>query len=111
MRRRSLLLLLGLAALLALFLAGCPRGGTGRIEVPPDRYHQMVSAFYAGTGALLVDKKDTATERLGEATRLVPDEPAAWANLALLKLRGSDLEGAAKALEKAQALAPPNSRI
>ena len=48
---------------------------------------------------------------LARATELVPEEPAAWADLGLLKLRQGDYEGAATALERARVLAPDSGGI
>lgn len=77
----------------------------------PALYRQMVSAFYTGVTALDVDDNDRAKEQLTQATKLVPNEPAGWANLGLLHLRADDFDAAAQALERARALAPQSAEI
>jgi tetratricopeptide (TPR) repeat protein len=104
-----------LAALAAL-LAGCPGGGgTGPLKVPGDvsrdRYEQMVAAFYPGVAAVEAGFDSQALPRLKQATSLVPEEPAAWADLALAQMRTGDLPGAAASLKRARELAKPNSTI
>jgi cytochrome c-type biogenesis protein CcmH/NrfG len=47
-----------------------------------------------------------AVKNLTEVTRLVPQEPAGWANLGILQLRQNNFEEAAKSLEQARQLAP-----
>jgi tetratricopeptide (TPR) repeat protein len=71
----------------------------------------MVDAFYTGAIAARVGNLALALDRLREATRLVPEEPAAWADLAFAKMRSNDLAGAAASLEKARSLAPRNGEI
>jgi hypothetical protein len=44
-------------------------------------------------------------------TKLYPEEPAGWANLAIYYLRATQLEEAAKALDKARGLAPDHPEI
>lgn len=74
-------------------------------------YEDVVSAFYVGLTALQTGKDDTAGEKLALATRLAPEEPAAWANLGLFYLRQQNIEAADENLSKARALAPQNARI
>lgn len=105
----------GLGAAAAL-LAGCPKPDTGPIRperVPPDRYEQMVNAFYTGAIAAASGDADHAVPALKQATQLIPEEPAGWIDLAyvLILPSKSDMAGATKALDKASALAPQNGRI
>jgi Tfp pilus assembly protein PilF len=75
------------------------------------KYTQAVSAFYVGLGALQVGDDIHAESKLSEFTALVPDEPAGWANWAVLALRQRKLDAAAQRLERALALAPKNDQI
>jgi cytochrome c-type biogenesis protein CcmH/NrfG len=52
-----------------------------------------------------------AEEKLRRVTDLVPQEPAAWANLGLLALRRTAFDVAVDRLQKARMLAPENSQI
>jgi tetratricopeptide (TPR) repeat protein len=81
------------------------------IDTASKQYTDVVQAFYIGLAALQVGEQVRAEEQLTEATRLVPDEPAAWANLGLLALRQSELDAAAERLERARQLAPDSSEI
>lgn len=71
----------------------------------------VVRRFYRGLAHLQVGQTDAAVEELREATRLAPDEPASWANLALAHLRLGSLEAGGSALERAADLAPQSSEI
>ena len=94
-----------------LLLAGCAGKSFAPIEVPPERYRQMVSAFYTGTVALKVNDQERAGTELQRATKIVPEEPAAWANLALRHIGTGNTPEATKALQKALDNAAPNSRL
>lgn len=111
-----------------LFTLGCPRkepdkpatgGGSkgGTLSVSPDVYSKMVSTFFTGALAYessekLDDIKAIATDFTEKATQLVPEEPAAWVNLALNRaVRQSSLGTAQEAIEKARTLAPNNSEV
>ena len=104
------------ASLLALFLAlisicaGC-RTGTKVPEKSSPVYNEVVRAFYVGLAALQVGDDVRADSRLADVTRLVPDEPAGWANWGLLALRQRSYDAAAERLEKARSLAPESDRI
>ncbi|HEX8234722.1 MAG TPA: FG-GAP-like repeat-containing protein [Abditibacteriaceae bacterium] len=74
-------------------------------------YQTVVKEFYTGLVALQAGDLDRAAKNLTEVTRLVPQEPAAWANLGILQLRQNNFEEAARSLEKARQLAPQNGRI
>jgi hypothetical protein len=71
-----------------------------------EAYREMVGAFYGGVAALSVDANENARPKLERAVELVPGEPAAWANLGLVRMRTNDQAGAARDLEQARTLAP-----
>src|SRR5882672_11364903 len=81
----------------------------------PDRtskeYGTIVSAFYVGLAALQVGDDVHAESRLSEVTRLVPAEPAGWANWGILALRQRNFDVAAQRLERARDLARRNDQI
>ena len=81
------------------------------IDTTSREYAEVVQAFYIGLAALQVGEQVRAEERLTQATQLMPEEPAAWANLGLLALRQRELDVAAERLEKARRLAPDSSQI
>ncbi|MCS6775547.1 MAG: FG-GAP-like repeat-containing protein [Chloroherpetonaceae bacterium] len=115
-----------LSALLCLSLlfgtagTGCrgPASGPGStgagtpLQVAPDTYAQMVATFYAGvlayqTSGKVSDFVTTTQSYLVRATELVPEEPAAWANLGLFQFTQLNRpEEARRSLEKALRLAP-----
>src|SRR5436853_828400 len=101
--------------LLLLSGAACRAGKETTKPIPIDtaskEYVEVVQAFYIGLAALQVGEQVRAEEQLTQATQLVPDEPAAWANLGLLALRQRELDVAAERLEKARRLAPDSSQI
>jgi tetratricopeptide (TPR) repeat protein len=74
-------------------------------------YEQITRAFYWGLSALEVGLLDDARQQFTRATTLVPDEPAAWANLGLTQLRLGELEAAVMPIDRARVLAPGNSDI
>jgi tetratricopeptide (TPR) repeat protein len=74
-------------------------------------YEQVTAAFYHGLAALEVGLLDDARQQFARATEVVPDEPAAWANLGLSQLRLGELDAAAEPIERAAMLAPENSDI
>src|SRR4029434_3130293 len=55
-------------------------------------YREAVAAFYTGLAALQAGVEVIAEEQLLRVTALVPQEPAAWANLGLLALRRTAVE-------------------
>jgi tetratricopeptide (TPR) repeat protein len=88
------------------------RGGGDNLPRPgSENYREMVSSFYAGVTALDVNANEQARISLSRATELVPEEPAAWADRGLLKLRLEDHEGAAGDLEQARKLAPESGAV
>jgi cytochrome c-type biogenesis protein CcmH/NrfG len=75
-------------------------------------YKEYLRAFQVGVAALDTGEQDKlARTKLEQAAKLIPGEPAAWANLGLLDLRNNDLKEAARNLEKARKLAPDNGEI
>ena len=69
---------------------------------------QITSIFTIGTVALQTGDP-RAEERLTQALKLAPEEPAIWANLGLIRLRSNQLDAAAYDLDKAQKLLPANA--
>ena len=55
-----------------------------RLSVPDPVYREAVSAFYTGLAALQTSQEVLARQKFERVTTIVPDEPAAWANLGLL---------------------------
>ena len=102
-----------LLVLLATMLATLP--GCHSAPKLPDKssreYGDVVSAFYVGLAALQVGDDVHADSRLSEVTRLVPAEPAGWANWGILALRQRNYDTAAQRLDRARDLAPQNDRI
>jgi Flp pilus assembly protein TadD len=92
------------------FTVGCHSGG--RL---PDKssqtYADFVSSFYVGLAALQVGDDVRADSSLAQATKLVPGEPAVWANWGILALRQRSFDAAAQRLERARTLAPKDDRI
>src|SRR5262249_29309958 len=68
-------------------------------------------AFYASLAAIQAGVEVVAEEKMLRVTELVPQEPAAWANLGLLALRRTAFDLAAQRLHKARTLAPESSQI
>ena len=74
-------------------------------------YADVVSAFYVGLSALQVGDDVHAESKLSEVTRLVPAEPAGWANWGILALRQRNYDSAAQRFQQARDLAPKNDQI
>jgi hypothetical protein len=90
--------------------SGCKSGG----KLPgksSKEYGDVVSAFYVGLAALQVGDDVHAEARLSDVTRLVPAEPAGWANWGILALRQRNYDAAARRLERARDLASKNDQI
>lgn len=114
LRGRSLAALLVLVALVGAAGYFFLRDRSG--PPPPDPaskdYRAGIAAFYIGLSSLQSgDLSPRAPKNLALATKLLPEEPATWANLGLYQLRQKDLVEAAKNLEKARTLAPDNAQI
>ena len=92
---------------------GCNLFSRGPKPVDPasPAYRDIVSAFYTGLAALQALDDGRAVKELQQATKLAPQEPAAWANLGIVQLRLSNFEAASASFEKAHELMPDNSRI
>jgi Tfp pilus assembly protein PilF len=86
------------------FAVGLPGPGS-------EKYEAMVSAFFTGVSALDSDASTIARDAFTKATTIVPEEPAAWANLALAEIRLGHFDTAVPLLSKAQSLAPDNGDI
>ena len=74
-------------------------------------YNDAVSSFYIGLAALQVGHDVYAEDKLSELTRIVPDEPAGWANWGVLALRQRNYDLAMPRLQHARELASKNDQI
>jgi len=81
------------------------------LSVPEPVYREAVSAFYTGLAALQTSQEVLARQKFERVTTIVPDEPAAWANLGLLMVRQQEIDGALQKLRKAAELAPASGAI
>jgi tetratricopeptide (TPR) repeat protein len=100
-------------ACLLLFAGGLDacRRGDDVPDVSSQTYREAVTAFHTGLAAIQASAEVVAEEKMLRVTELVPQEPAAWANLGLLAFRRTAFDLAAERLQKARALAPENSQI
>ncbi len=104
------LTVLALMILFGTSLNTCRRGD--RLPDPSSKtYRDAVAAFYTSLAAIQAGVEVIAEEQMRRVTELVPQEPAAWANLGLLALRRTAFDLAAERLQKARTLAPQNSQI
>jgi tetratricopeptide (TPR) repeat protein len=87
------------------------RNGDQLPEPSSQTYRDAVAAFYTSLAAIQAGVEVVAEEKMLHVAALVPQEPAAWANLGLLALRRTAFDLAAQRLQKARALAPENSQI
>lgn len=69
-------------------------------------YKEYVRTFFVGLAALQAGDDARAKDALQRATTMVPGEPAAWINLAILELKQKLYDPSAEHLEKARVLAP-----
>lgn len=69
-------------------------------------YREYVRTFFIGLAALQAGDDARAKDSLQRATTMVPGEPAAWINLAILELKQKLYDQSAEHLEKARTLAP-----
>jgi tetratricopeptide (TPR) repeat protein len=74
-------------------------------------YRDLVTAFYVGLAGLQTGEDVRAKDKLTQATKIAPGEPASWANLGLLAVRQQEFDVAYEMVEKARILAPDNSQI
>jgi hypothetical protein len=92
------------------FIAGC----NSKPKLPEKgskAYDDAVSSFYIGLAALQVGHDIYAENKLSELTRLVPGEPAGWANWGVLALRQRNYDLASQRLSRARELASKNDQI
>ena len=113
--RCRVIILITLAVSLSIGGIAC-RGGRKESGKPSNEYiasvyDETVRAFYVGVAALQVGDDARAVDRLIKVTELVPQEPAAWANLGLLSVRRREFDLASERLSHAVSLAPENSDI
>jgi hypothetical protein len=101
------------SAFLLLFLValGACRRGEKLPDTSSTTYSDFVSAFYVGLAALQVGDDVRADARLGDATRLVPGEPAGWANWGILALRQQNFDVASQRFDRALSLDKDDDRI
>jgi hypothetical protein len=95
---------------LAMVLVGCHLAPQLPARGSP-AYTDVVSAFYVGLAALQVGDDVHAETKLSEVAKLVPAEPAGWANWGVLALRQRNYDVAAQRLERARDLARQNDQI
>ena len=103
--------ILSLALIGYLFvMAGCsskpklPEKGT-------PEYNDAVSSFYIGLAALQVGHDIYAEDKLSQLTKMVPNEPAGWANWGVLALRQRNYDLASQRFSRARELASRNDQI
>jgi VCBS repeat protein/ASPIC/UnbV protein len=104
------LIMLTFMVLLGTSLNAC-RSGNGLPDPSSKTYRDAVAAFYVSLAAIQAGVEVVAEEKMLRVTELVPQEPAAWANLGLLALRRTAFDLAAQRLHKARTLAPESSQI
>jgi tetratricopeptide (TPR) repeat protein len=88
--------------------------GCGKNKLPDKnstQYREFVPVFYTGLAALQVGDDVRAESKLGQATKIVAGEPAAWADWGILALRQRNFDVAAQRLGAARDLAPKNDHI
>jgi len=101
---------LGAVAVALAVLTGCH--SAARTPLPgSELYDKAVSTFYVGLAALQVGDDVRAEEKLAEFAKLVPGEPAGWANWSVLALRQRNYDAASQRLERARNLTPQNDHI
>jgi tetratricopeptide (TPR) repeat protein len=111
-RSRSIAIVLAAVILLASAVVLVLRSRGPALPAPgSDTYEQMTRAFYWGLSALEVGLLDDARQQFTKATTIVPEEPAAWANLGLAQLRLGELEAAVMPIERALAIAPDRGDV
>ena len=100
--RRTALFVAALVVATILAARFWPRGRdlSNLPRTEPALYRKMVSAFTIAATMLRVDLELDDSQRVAKAVavppRLVPEEPAAWANLGLAAIRLGNLSEAAK---------------
>jgi tetratricopeptide (TPR) repeat protein len=107
-QQRCLRWSLWLLAVCTLWLGGC----TSDVPKPgAPEYEQAVSSFFSGVAALQAGDNPRAEEKLSQAVKLAPGEPAAWANLGLVQVLNNKVDAGKQSLEKARDLAPNLSEV
>jgi Tfp pilus assembly protein PilF len=99
-----------LITVITVLFSGC----SSRARLPEKgskEYVEAVSTFYVGLAALQVGDDVHAASKLSQLTQLIPGEPAAWVNWAILAIRQRNFDEAAQRLEQARKLAPENDQI
>ena len=81
------------------------------LAIDPASYEAMTRTFYRALAHLDVGLLDNARQEFTRATELVPEEPAAWANLSLAQGRLGEFDNAVTSAERANQLAPDDSDI
>ncbi len=75
-------------------------------------YLDYLHAFQVSEASMdITERSDLARKMLDRAVKLIPEEPAAWANRGLLSLRQNELDAAEKDLLHAKRLAPKSPEI
>ncbi len=99
-----------LFASMMVFASGCR--SIDKLPSPSSKtYAAFVSSFYVGLAALQVGDDVRADSSLEQATKLVPGEPASWANWGILALRQRNFDAGASRFNRAKDLEPNNDRI
>lgn len=99
-----------LIVIFVVLLSGC----SSRSRLPEKgskEYVEAVSTFYVGLAALQVGDDVHAASKLSQLTQIIPGEPAAWLNWAILAIRQRNFDDAGQRLEQARKLAPENDQI
>jgi Tfp pilus assembly protein PilF len=110
-QKRTLAAILVVVALTA-GAAGYVLWRQNRLPAPGSpEYEQYVDAFQIGVAALDADVPQMAEESLTEAVGTIPEEPAGWADRAIVYLRSNRLKEAAHDLNEAVRLAPDSPSV
>jgi len=108
----GLLVIIGAGIALYFYFARKPKPPLPLPGPDNPKYEEYASAFLLGTAYLDVGLNEQAQHNLTKAIELIPEEPAAWANRAILSMReGNRLKQAAADLAKARDLAPDNADL
>ena len=110
-RRLSIALALLVVIGGVLLYLGWQRRSSGLPRQGSPAYERTTRAFYSGVAALQVGLLDDAVRYFTEATRLAPREAAAWGNLGVARLRLSDIDAAAPAINQALQLAADTGSV
>jgi tetratricopeptide (TPR) repeat protein len=86
----------------------------GKKTSPPAEQNlsaELIDAFYVGVASLDVEENERASTIFADLSTKIPEEPAVWANLGIVRLRLGNVEAAQEALARAEKLAPGNKQI